>query len=129
MADRISATTEICVGTATIYGNVVSYAWDDLIQTEGAGMNIRIYENYTEYGLVSVSKCAGLDRADVRVPKRSNQGNPHTGLTTVARARLTRVTASPWMALSRALTLAVVACTTFTTLPIRRLRETPFAPC
>jgi hypothetical protein len=38
-----------------IYGNIVSYAWDDLIQTEGAGMNVRIYNNYTERGLVAIA--------------------------------------------------------------------------
>jgi hypothetical protein len=38
-----------------IYGNRVSHVWDDAIQSEGAGMNIRIYENYTENVLTAFS--------------------------------------------------------------------------
>jgi hypothetical protein len=38
-----------------IYGNIVSYSWDDGIQTEGAGMNIRVYGNYIEFTMTGVS--------------------------------------------------------------------------
>lgn len=38
-----------------IYGNRISHAWDDLIEADGGGQNVRIWGNYLEYGMVPVS--------------------------------------------------------------------------
>jgi hypothetical protein len=39
-----------------VYENIVSYCWDNSIECEGANMNVRIYRNYTEYGLAMMSQ-------------------------------------------------------------------------
>jgi hypothetical protein len=39
-----------------IYGNKVSHVWDDAIQAEGSGMNVRIWSNYID----TVNTCFGL---------------------------------------------------------------------
>jgi len=44
-----------------VYGNYIAYTWDDGIEAEGGGMNVRLYDNYvTEvyhaFGLAAVSQ-------------------------------------------------------------------------
>ena len=41
-----------------IYGNFLSYCWDDAIESEGANCNVRIWGNYTTETFTSVA-CAG----------------------------------------------------------------------
>src|SRR5688572_14788856 len=38
-----------------VYGNRASHIWDDALQSEGAGMNIRMYKNFTENVKVSIA--------------------------------------------------------------------------
>jgi len=38
-----------------IYGNLLSYCWDDAIESEGANCNVRIWSNYTTDCFVSVA--------------------------------------------------------------------------
>ena len=38
-----------------VYRNDVGWCWDDTIQTEGSGENVRVYENYTHHGYVSIA--------------------------------------------------------------------------
>jgi hypothetical protein len=38
-----------------VYGNRISYAWDDAIEVEGANQNVRVYDNYTERTMVAVA--------------------------------------------------------------------------
>jgi hypothetical protein len=42
-----------------IYGNFLSYCWDDAIESEGANCNVRIWGNYTTECFVSVA-CASV---------------------------------------------------------------------
>ena len=40
-----------------IYGNTISYCWDDGIESEGGNMNVRIFENYIDrvYKMIAIS--------------------------------------------------------------------------
>ena len=38
-----------------VYGNRASHIWDDALQSEGAGMNVRMYKNFTENVKVSIA--------------------------------------------------------------------------
>jgi len=44
-----------------VYGNKVSHVWDDAIQAEGSGMNVRIWSNYID----TVNTCFGLAGASL----------------------------------------------------------------
>ena len=36
-----------------IYGNVVTHVWDDAIEAEGSGMNVRVWANYVDHTFVA----------------------------------------------------------------------------
>lgn len=38
-----------------IYGNIVTYTWDDGYEIEGANMNVRVWGNYTDYTYTGVA--------------------------------------------------------------------------
>ncbi len=38
-----------------IYGNIISHCWDDAIESEGANMNVRIWNNYIHHTFVHVA--------------------------------------------------------------------------
>lgn len=41
-----------------IYGNIVSHAWDDAIEAEGSGMNVRIWSNYAHHTFIAFGLAA-----------------------------------------------------------------------